>query len=399
VDGYEKVQTAESDLSVATHRRGGGSGGRRVLRIVAMVLGAIVAAAALLQVWARLSLDSSSVARSLVWLDADVDDYKRFPSRRISAGTEVEELRRTPTSERIGPSDAFLEENQTTAFIVLRGDEVLREDYYNGSTREAIQTSFSVAKSFMSTLIGIALEQGFIDSVDDPITQYIPELAERDAGFERITIRHLMTMSSGIHYEEQGTPWSDDSTTYYAPDLRAAALSAVIEESPGERFHYNNYNLLLAGMILERAIDGHISDFMARELWQPMGAKADASWSLDSEGGFEKSESGINARAIDFARFGLLMLREGRRDREQVVPAEWVREATARESSRDPAEQYQYWWWIDTKRPGRYYAAGNKGQYVYVAPDKDAVVVRMGRDFGVDFDAWRRILRETADAI
>ena len=197
-------------------------------------------------------------------------------------------------------------------------------------------------------------------------------------------------------YEEEGTPWSDDSTTYYAPDLRAAALSAVIEEPPGERFHYNNYNLLLAGMILERAIDGHISDFTARELWQPMGAEADASWSLDSKGDFEKSESGINARAIDFARFGLLMLREGRRDREQVVPAEWVRESTARDSSRDPAEQYQYWWWIDTKRPGRYYAAGNKGQYVYVAPDKDAVVVRMGRDFGVHFDAWRRILRETA---
>jgi hypothetical protein len=103
VDGYEKVQTAESDLSVATHRRGGGGGERRIFRIVAMVLGAFVAAGALLQVWARLSLDSSSVARSLVWLDADVDDYKRFPSRPIPAGTEVEELRRTPTSGPIGP--------------------------------------------------------------------------------------------------------------------------------------------------------------------------------------------------------------------------------------------------------------------------------------------------------
>jgi CubicO group peptidase (beta-lactamase class C family) len=130
-----------------------------------------------------------------------------------------------------------------------------------------------------------------------------------------------------------------------------------------------------------------------------MGAEADASWSLDSEGGFEKSESGINARAIDFARFGLLMLREGRRDGEQVVPAKWVQEATALDSARDPVDRYQYWWWIDTERPGRYYAAGNKGQYVYVAPDKDAVVVRMGRDFGVEFDDWRRILRRTADGV
>jgi len=176
-------------------------------------------------------------------------------------------------------------------------------------------------------------------------------------------------------------------------------LSTKIEEPPGERFHYNNYNLLIAGMIVGRATDERISNFMARELWQPMGAEADASWSLDSENGFEKSESGINARAIDFARFGLLMVREGRRDGEEVVPAEWVREATALDASHDPAKQYQYWWWIDTKRPGRYYAAGNKGQYVYVAPDKDAVVVRMGRDFGVDFEQWLRTLRRTADAL
>jgi CubicO group peptidase (beta-lactamase class C family) len=398
VKGYDGVRTAESGVSEAPEDRTR-SVRKRVLRWIAVVLGALVAAAALLQVWARLTLDSSSVARALVWMDADVDDYKRFPSRAIPAGNEVEELRRLSTPKRIGPPDAFLVENGTTAFIVLRGDRVLREDYYNGSSREAVQTSFSVAKSFMSTLIGIAIDQGLIEAVDDPITAYIPELGERDDNFDRITIRHLMTMSSGIHYEEEGTPWSDDTTTYYAPDLRAAALSAEIEEPPGKRFHYNNYNLLIAGMILERAIDEQISDFTARELWQPMGAEADASWSLDSEGGFEKSESGINARAIDFARFGLLMLREGRRDGEQVVPAKWVQEATALDSARDPVDRYQYWWWIDTERPGRYYAAGNKGQYVYVAPDKDAVVVRMGRDFGVEFDDWRRILRRTADGV
>jgi CubicO group peptidase (beta-lactamase class C family) len=398
VKSYEEARTVEPDPSTTTIREEMHVG-RRVRRGVAVFLGALVAAAVLLQVWARLNLDSSSVARALVWMDADVDDYKRFPSRRVPAGPAVEELSRPSTPERIGPSHAFLEENQTTAFIVLRGDEVLREDYYSGSSHEAVQTSFSVAKSFMSTLLGIAVDRGLIDSVDDPITDYIPELAERDAGFERITIRHLMTMSSGLHYEEEGTPWSDDTTTYYAPDLRAAALSTVIEEPPGERFHYNNYNLLTAGMILERATDEHIADFMARELWQPMGAEADASWSLDSENGFEKSESGLNARAIDFARFGLLMLREGRRDGERVVPAEWVREATALDASHDPANYYQYWWWIDTKRPGRYYAAGNKGQYVYVAPDKGAVIVRMGRDSGVEFEEWRHILRQTADAI
>lgn len=134
-------------------------------------------------------------------------------------------------------------------------------------------------------------------------------------------------------------------------------------------------------MVLERATGEHIATYMQRVLWRPLGAEADASWSLDSEAsGFEKSESGINARAIDFARFGLLHPREGRNAAgEPVVPARWVESATAEDTSTDPAARYQYWWWVDTGRPGRYYAAGNKGRYIYVAPDKDVVVVRMGR--------------------
>jgi CubicO group peptidase (beta-lactamase class C family) len=251
----------------------------------------------------------------------------------------------------------------------------------------------------MSTLFGIAIEEGAVGGLGDPITDYLPELAERDERFNDITIRNLITMSSGIHYEEEGVPWSDDTTTYYAPDLRASALSVEIDGQPGREFLYNNYNLLLAGMIIERATGEHVATFMERVLWQPLGAEADASWSLDSEeSGFEKSESGINGRAIDFARFGLLFLRNGRNaNDEEVVPEDWVAEATAEDTTTDPAARYQYWWWVDTERDGRYYAAGNKGQYIYVAPDKDVVVVRMGRDFGSVGDAWPVVLRDIAD--
>ena len=387
---------------------------RRMTRITVFILGFLVIAFLAAEGWARLNLDSSSVARAIAWKDADVDDHLRFPSRSIRAGPETWQLGVSPpeasraidaiTSPEGGTVDrrAFLEETETTAFIVLRGGDLVVEEYYGDASHGSTMTSFSIAKSFMSTLFGIAIDEGSIGGLDEPITDYLPELAERDERFGRITIRHLMTMSSGLRYEEQSMPWSDDTTTYYAPDLRAAAMEAEIERPPGEVFHYNNYNLLLAGMILERATGEHIADYMGRVLWQPMGAEADASWSLDSEAsGFEKSESGVNAVAMDFARFGLLFLRGGRNaEGTSVVPEDWVAAATADDRSTDPASMYQYWWWIDTQRAGRFYAAGNKGQFVYVAPDKDAVIVRMGRDYGVDGSmAWVGVLRDVADRL
>jgi CubicO group peptidase (beta-lactamase class C family) len=286
----------------------------------------------------------------------------------------------------------------TAALLVLRDDELLVERYANGGAADRPHTSFSVAKSYLSTLVGIALDRGDLGSLDDPVTDYVPELLDRDPRFAEVTLRSLVTMSSGLAYEEQGLPWSDDAVTYYAPDLRKVALDAQVASAPGERWLYNNYNPLIMGLVLERATGTSVSDYMARQLWQSMGAEADASWSLDSEAsGFEKLESGVNAVPRDYARFGYLFAHDGRVDDRQVVPADWVREATARDTSADPAEHYQYWWWLDTEREGRFYAAGNHGQFVYVDPASDVVVVRLGRDDG---DVrWTEVLRDVADRV
>jgi CubicO group peptidase (beta-lactamase class C family) len=294
--------------------------------------------------------------------------------------------------------DDLVEATSTTALLVLRDDELLLERYAHGGAADRRHTSFSVAKSYLSTLVGIALERGDIGSLDDPVTEYVPELAERDRRFAAVPLRSLLTMSSGLVYEEAGLPWSDDATTYYAPDLRAEAVSAEVEGPPGERWHYNNFNPLLMGLVLERATGTSVSDYMARHLWQPMGAEADASWSLDSDAsGFEKLESGVNAVPRDYARFGYLFAHEGRVGDRQVVDAGWVREATARDTSADPAAHYQYWWWVDTEREGRFYARGNHGQFVYVDPATDVVVVRLGREDG-DVP-WPEVLRDVADRV
>lgn len=177
--------------------------------------------------------------------------------------------------------------------------------------------------------------------------------------------------------------YSDPVNTYYSTDLRRSALNAVIVDEPGKNFLYNNYNPLLLGMALERATGRNIGDYMSDVLWAPMGAEADASWSMDSfYNRFEKLESGFNARPIDFARFGLMFANGGIVDGEQVVPRDWVEEATAPTNlsvgRNDFLEQnYQYMWWVYPDN--RFAAQGNLGQYIVVSPDEGTVIVRLGR--------------------
>lgn len=381
-------------------------------RRLGITLVALVVVVGGVTVWARASLDTSLYARTLVWMDADTDDWQRFPAREVAASPtpvvfdrespaagELDLLVEVTSGDRVSARslDSFLADTGTTAFIVLEDDVILTERYFNGSSHDDTQTSFSVAKSFLSTLVGIAIDEGHIGGLDDSLTDYVPELLEEDERFGDITIRNLVSMSSGIHYVEAGMPWTDDARTYYSPDLRAAALSVEVEEPPGQTFLYNNYNPLLLGLVLERATGVAVAEYLETRLWQPMGAEAAGSWSLDSEAsGFEKMESGINGRAIDFLKLGWLFLNGGSNGATQVVSSEWVAEATAVDTTADPAPFYQYFWWID-EEGGGYYAEGNHGQFIYVQPDLDLVVLRMGDRYG--YDDWGSILIQIIDQL
>jgi CubicO group peptidase (beta-lactamase class C family) len=379
-----------------------------LLLIAGGVLGVLLAVVLGVYVWAWSATDDSTFARALLWRESDVGDQHRFPARRIPAGADTSRLS-AGTEADLVPSagtaelDEFLRETDTLAFVVVHHDRVVRERYFGGSSRETLQTSFSVAKSFVSTLVGIAIDARLIRSVDVPVTDYLPELAARDPRFRRITLHHLLTMSSGLRYEEGGFPsLGDDTYTYYGVDLREVALKRTeVRQPPGLAWQYNNYHPLLLGLVLERATGRSVSDFMAARLWQPLGAEADATWNLDSKrSGFEKMESGLNARARDYARFGLLFLHSGKWNGRRIVSQRWVRAATGADTS-GPASysSYGYLWWLDPDRPGRYYAMGKYGQYVYVAPDADVVVVRLGHDWGVGNLTWLATLRDLADQL
>jgi CubicO group peptidase (beta-lactamase class C family) len=382
---------------------------RRGFLVAGAVLALLVAAGLGGYAWAWSSTDESTLARALIWRESDVGDQHRFPTRRISAGALTSplsvgrkaDLTLTGEDSELGE---FLAETDTLAFVVVHRDRLVSERYFAGSSRQSLQTSFSVAKSFVSTLVGIAIDEGLIGSIDDPVTDYVPELEARDPRFRNISLRDLLTMSSGIRYEEAGFPsLGDDTYTYYGVDLRDVALNRTrIEQPPGLVWQYNNYHPLLLGLVLERTTRTSVSDFMATTLWQPLGAEADATWNLDSErSGFEKMESGLNARAVDYARFGLLFLHDGEWNDRRIVSQEWVRAATAADATTGPASYhgYGYFWWLDAERPGRFYALGKYGQYIYVAPDADAVVVRLGSDWGVDNLSWLATFRDITDQL
>ena len=382
---------------------------RRWFLVAGGVLALLIVAVLGVYAWAWSSTDESTLARAMIWRESDVGDQHRFPARRIPAGARASPLPVGVEADLVADGegtelDGFLRETDTLAFVAVHEDRLVYERYFDGATRESLQTSFSAAKSFVSTLVGIAIDAGLIKTIEDPVTDYVPELTERDPDFRNITLRDLLTMSSGIRYREGGFPsLGDDTYTYYGVDLRDIALNRVrMDGQPGLTWQYNNYNALLLGLVLERATGTSVSNFMARRLWGPLGAEADATWSLDSErSGFEKMESGVNARPVDYARFGLLFLHNGEWNGRRIVSADWVRAATGAEPATDSAyyHGYRYFWWLDVNHPGRYYAMGKYGQYIYVAPDADTVVVRVGRDWGVDNVTWLAAFRDVADQL
>jgi CubicO group peptidase (beta-lactamase class C family) len=405
----------EARQASGTYGRAASEGGpfprrrRRWLIRTVIVVAAIPLVVLAVYGWAALSTDRSSIARAMIWMSADVGDRFRFPARSIRAGSGPSPL---PTGTELVPSatasegsdiDGFLRRTGSLAFLVTQHDRLVYERYFGGAERQTPQTSFSVAKSFLSTLVGIAIDEGSIGSIEDRVTAYVPELAERDPRFAGITLRHLLTMSSGLRYEEQSMPilpWGDDIDTYYGTDLRSLALNQTeIVGPPGTTWLYNNYNPLLIGLVLERATGMSVSEFMSTRLWQPLGAAYDATWSLDSKAdGFEKMESGLNVAPVDYARFGSMFLHGGAWNGHRIVSRGWIRSATAVGTS-DRTAPYGYFWWVDTARPGRFYALGNLGQYIYIAPDADAVIVRNGRDWGVDNDTWLATFRDIADRL
>jgi CubicO group peptidase (beta-lactamase class C family) len=337
-------------------------------------------------------LMSCQVGR-LVWYNfADLNDHEKFPSRPLTASEAPFTFYTTnrgkfPKHINQVPFDQYLEDQKTVAFLIIRRDTIQYEQYFKGYDQASIVPSFSMAKSVTSILIGCALDDGLIQSVDEPITRYIPELAPN--GFDKVTIEHVLQMTSGLKFNESySNPFGEAGAFYYGVNLRKQTTRLKLKHEPGQQFDYVSGNTQLLGLVLERALNGKtITAYLQEKLWTPLAMEYDASWSIDrEEDGLEKTFCCLNARARDFAKLGRLYKNKGNWNGTQIVSPQWVATSTQLDTTAGSAPYYQYQWWLPN--PGEdFMAEGILGQFVYVHPDKDLIIVRLGHTEG-NADWW-----------
>jgi len=277
----------------------------------------------------------------------------------------------------------FLDRTFTNALLIAKDGRIVSEIYRNNTRESTRFIGWSMTKSLVSILIGCALQEGRIKSLDDPITQYLPEL--KGGGYDGASIRQIMQMRSGVDYEERydfGNPGTAARNHEYALVQNAvrfadAARTIKRKNPPGEVWQYKTLDTAVLGWLVERVSGGStLSSYMTQRLWEPLGTEADGFFIMDGPPGVgrEFSGAGFNATLRDFARVGLMMLNEGKANGHQIVSPEWVRESTRPTGGPGPGYGYQWWTVAGSKA---FQAVGLQGQFIYVDPESRTVIVKL----------------------
>jgi CubicO group peptidase (beta-lactamase class C family) len=346
------------------------------------------------------------IGRYVRWNFPDVYDLNKFPFLRVERGgnvnvfpsmirTNIDSIQVFNEGVQVNLKD-LLTSSKTRAFIILRNDTLITEWYRKGDTRETLFKSYSMTKSVLSILIGIAISEGHIKDVDEPIQNYIKRLS---TSVGQLTIKQCLLQTTRIRYDERYLPWSDEPRWYYTKDARALTTKVKIDETRKSVYENVEYNVLLLGMVLEKATGRTITQYLEDKLWKISGMEFPATFSIDSEEThFEKVGDGFNARPMDMVRLGKLLLDSGIYKNRTIVPQEWILESTSFEGS-IPTQwnnvNYKYLWWV--KSNGDYYANGHFGQYIYISPRTQTVIVRLGEESnGI---CWWCVWPQVADAL
>lgn len=281
----------------------------------------------------------------------------------------------------------FLDSSYTQGFLVIQDDTIIYENYWRGQKEDTRHISWSMAKSVISALLGIAQEEGYMGSVAKTVDEYLPEL--KGSGYEGVRVKDVLQMSSGVRFnEDYGDPKSDINRWFKAFALGSSqdafAKTMVNERPPGTYNHYVSINTHVLGMILVRTTGKSIAEYLKEKLWDPLGAEYDAYW-LKDEKDMEMALGGLNATLRDYAKLGQLFLHEGNWQGEQIVPASWVKESTTMDAehllpdsknSAHPNTGYGYQWWIPKGNDGEFWARGVFNQYIYINPTTRTVIVK-----------------------
>ena len=318
-----------------------------------------------------------------------------------------------PMAERYGKlaltteHEAKLKELFSVGFAVFQHDSLIFEQYWNGWDADSVANSFSVAKSYISVLTGIAMGEGKINSVFQPVGDFLPEYKE--GCYTKITIWNLLTMSTGLDWSESGAnPFSDNAKGYYGTNVRELSLTQPCRDEPGKEFDYISGSTQIMSEVLEAAYGKPLDELVRDKIWTPLGCEHDAYWGKDRKDGDFKAFCCLYATARDFGRIGQLYLDSGMWHGRQLVPREYWNASITPARLMDkgkPNDRYGYFWWL-TEVDGQpvWYCRGFHGEYVVVLPQEDLVFVRTGmkreevNEVGhpTDVYEWITIARELA---
>jgi CubicO group peptidase (beta-lactamase class C family) len=342
-----------------------------------------------------LCLQSCHYGRMIRYYKADIDDHKIFPYTEVNTGANTfyfEDGSRTDASKKLDTltfsvegeryvMDKILDAySETTAFLVIKNDAIVFEKYYEGYKRDSISNIFSVSKSVTSLLVGIAIDEGKIESVQDPITKYIPELNEADPLFKKLTLEHLLDMRSGLEFDESySSPFDEVSRLYYGKKQLKQISNMTFNHEPGTHHEYQSVCTTLLGIAVERVTGMQLGKYLEAKLWIPLEMENPATWSYDDEKNKNtKAFCCLNTTAIDLAKIARLMIHKGEYKGKQIVPAAWVEKLVTPNKEND---YYQYQWYSTEDNSEDFFALGILGQQVYVSPNEDLIIVRLGKSW------------------
>jgi CubicO group peptidase (beta-lactamase class C family) len=347
--------------------------------------------------------------RALFYARPDGKDIHRFPSSRIAAGETCFTFARDTSGlgQRIRVNEwgsgtpyfvtlnGFMEKHRVRSLVVIRNDTLLFEGYGQGKSATDVHASYSVAKSFVSALVGIAIAEGRLGGINDRVIDHLPEL-QGIAQAEHLRISHLLNMTSGIRHMLR-----HDAQLYYGNDVTRTLRTVEFAHRPGTFQEYLNINVQLLGLILERATGMSPASYLSQRIWQPLGMCSDALWTTDRKG-HDLTFCCMGATALDYAKFGRLYLNMGRWDGKQIVPEEWVRSSVARDTTEGSSFNYNRLWHLGDAAYSDFMADGMFKQHIYVDPSKRIIIVSMcDRENALNAERtmWRNVFRQVVDQL
>ena len=318
-----------------------------------------------------------------------IDDHKYFENREVKTDNyQVWEVSDKYNQYKNDKLHAEIEKHKPAALVIIKDEKLVYEEYWDEYNEDSQTNSFSMAKSFVSLMIGVALQEGKINSVDDAVADYLPEYKDHP----ELTIKHLLTMSSGINFDESyNSPFGHMAKAYYGTDIKELNKDYQVTETPGENWKYLGGNTIILGFIIEEVTGMSLSEYFSTRIWQKVGAKNNALWTIDKENGRERSYCCFYSNAKDFARVGQMVMNCGTWNNERVVSESYLDEATRpayylKDRDGRPVDFYGYQIWTGYyKNLDITFFRGIQGQYTIMIPEKNIVIVRLGHQHSNQF--------------